>query len=432
MARVSRSCEEGRKVGAVVARRVFYGWWIVAVAFLTHGVATGTVFYGFGVFLPVLIEHFGWTRAQAGFGFSLVSVGAAIYSPIVGRAVDRFGPRPVQVLGALVLALGFTALGRLDSLGEFYLLMVAAVALGSTALGNIPSNAAVARWFVRRRGQALGIATAGISMGGVVFVPLTQWLIERRGWRDAFGALAIVTLVLCVPAVLLFMRRSPESMGLGADGEGRHHAGADPHIRAELDRSWTARQAVRSRAFWLVAAAFALSGSALSTVLMLLVACLRERGWAAGSAAWVLAATAAVGVLGKLGFGTLLDRLGERRTIVWCFVLQALGIALLLVPTGWATAAYVVVFGFAMGGHAPLYAALVGICFGRGHYGAILGWMMPLLISAQVLALPLVGAVRDQTGSYQIAFAALIVAYLLATLCIAALNAGAPVAARQA
>jgi MFS family permease len=413
---------------------MFYGWWIVAVAFLTHGVATGTVFYGFGVFLPVLIEHFGWTRAQAGLGFSLVSLGAAIYSPAVGRAVDRFGPRPVQLLGALALAIGFVGLGHLDSLGEFYLLMAVVVALGSTALGNIPSNAAVARWFVRRRGQALGIATAGISMGGVVFVPLTQWLIERRGWRDAFSRLAILTVAICVPAVLCFMRRSPESMGLGADGDRQRQASADPRVREELGRSWTARQAVRSRAFWLIAVAFALSGSALSTVLMVLVGYLRERGLASAPAAWVLGATAAVGVLGKLGFGTLLDRLGERHAIVWCFVLQALGIALLLVPAGWATAAYVVIFGFAMGGHAPLYAALVGICFGRGHYGAILGWMMPLLISAQVVALPLVGAMRDATGSYQLAFASLVVAELVAALCIVGLRTGVSTAfdAREA
>ena len=152
-------------------RRTFYGWRIVAVAFLTHCITTGIVFYSFGVFLSTLSEQFGWTRAQVSFGFSLVAMCGAVYSPFVGRAIDRYGPRPSQLVGATCMALGFWLLRGIDTLLQFYVLMGLIVSLGSTALGPLPSNTAVSNWFVRRRGRALGFSTAGISMGGVIFVP---------------------------------------------------------------------------------------------------------------------------------------------------------------------------------------------------------------------------------------------------------------------
>ncbi|HSP95972.1 MAG TPA: MFS transporter [Candidatus Dormibacteraeota bacterium] len=406
-------------------RRIFYGWWIVAVAFVTHCITTGIVFYSFGVFLPALTEAFGWSRAQASFGFSLASLCGAFYSPAVGRVVDRRGSRPSQLVGAVAMASGFWLLHGMASLTEFYLVMGAVVSLGATALGGLPSNAAVTRWFVRRRGQALGIATAGISMGGVIFVPLTQWLIARCGWRGAFGWLGVIVLVAAVPPVALFMRRAPESMGLQPDGEA-HSAGADPAAAREIERSWTAAQALRSRNFWLITAAFSLTGAGLSATLLHQITFLRDRGLAGPAAAWVLGATAGMGVLGKLGFGALLDRFGQRAIILLCFGLQALGVVLLIAPTSAPMlTVFVVVYGFAMGGNATLWATVVAACFGRLHYGAIAGGMTPFIVFVQALSIPLTGAVRDATGRYEPAFAAIIALTVAAILCIAGLDAHA-------
>lgn len=413
-------------------RRIFYGWWIVAVAFITHCLTTGIVFYSFGVFLPALTEAFGWSRAQASFGFSLASLCGAFYSPAVGRVVDRRGSRPSQLVGAVAMALGFWLLRRMGSLLEFYLAMAAVVSLGATALGALPSNAAVARWFVRRRGQALGVATAGISMGGVIFVPLTQWLIARWGWRDAFGWLGAIVLVAAVPPVALLMRRAPEGMGLRPDGEsprGRSDAAA----AHEIERSWTAAQALRSRNFWLITAAFSLTGAGLSATLLHQIAFLRDRGLDGPAAAWVLGATAGMGVVGKLGFGALLDRFGQRAIILLCFGLQALGVLLLVAPTSAPMlAAFVVVYGFAMGGNATLWATVVAASFGRLHYGAISGWMTPFIVFNQALSIPLAGAVRDAVGAYEPAFAAIVVLTVAAMACIAGLDARAQPAAAAA
>ena len=383
-----------RRVGR---SRFFYGWRIVAVAFLTHCITTGIVFYSFGVFLNSLSEQFGWTRAEVSFGFSLVAMCGAFYSPFVGRAVDRFGPRPTQLIGAGAMGLGFLLLHGVNSLAEFYLLMGAVVAFGSTSLGPLSSNTAVANWFVRRRGRALGVSTAGISMGGVIFVPLTQFLIDHYGWRDAFALLGVFVLVVAIPPVALFMRRSPESMGLRPDGAAPPASGVGAGVLEEIERSWTAAQAFTHRNFWLIAAAFALTVMGLSATLLHLIIFLRDQGISTTHASWVLGATAGVGVIGKLGFGALLDRFEQRRVIMWCFGLQALGVLLLIGARGplslWL---FVLVYGFAMGGNATLQATVLGECFGRLHYGAIAGRINPFIVFVQALSIPAAGAIRDQ------------------------------------
>ncbi|HXQ21928.1 MAG TPA: MFS transporter [Candidatus Acidoferrales bacterium] len=403
--------------------RIFYGWRIVAVAFLTHCITTGIVFYSFGVFLSCLTEHFNWSRAQVSFGFSLVALCGAFYAPFVGRAVDRYGPRPSQLAGAAVMALGFFLLRGINTLTEFYVLMGAVVAFGSTALGPLPSNTAVANWFVRRRGRALGAATAGISMGGVIFVPLTQFLIDRVGWRNAFAALGVFILAVAVPPVALFMRRSPESMGLRPDGGAPPRPDIGFDLDEEIERSWTPAEAMGHRNFWLITAAFALTVMGLSATLLHLITFLRDRGISGAHASWALGATAGVGVVGKLGFGALLDRFEQRRVIMWCFGLQALGLVFLAAATSWVTLSlYVLVYGFAMGGNATLQATILGECFGRLHYGAIAGRMSPFIVFGQALAIPLAGAVRDRLGTYMPAFGVIFVANLVAVACITRLE----------
>ncbi|MFM7143254.1 MAG: MFS transporter, partial [Alphaproteobacteria bacterium] len=151
----------------------------------------------------------GWSRAGLGGAYSVAQVMSAVYAPWVGRLVERRGPRFVQLLGAAVLASGLAMLGTVRGVLGFDLVMGALVALGATCLGGITCNTAIASWFSTGRGRALGIATAGISMGGVVFVPLTHALMERLGWRGAFGVLAVIVLATLVPPIALLMDAEP-------------------------------------------------------------------------------------------------------------------------------------------------------------------------------------------------------------------------------
>lgn len=399
--------------------RTYYGWRIVAVAFLTHCLNVGCVFYSFGVFFTPLIEEFGWTRAQISWGFSSVSIVGALWSPLVGRVVDRHGPRGSQIFGALVLGFTFMLLSTVQSLLQYYLLMALLVSLGSTALGPIPSNSAVAGWFLRRRGRALGLATAGISMGGVIFVPLAQTLIHALGWRQAFVALGALVIAAGVAPVAFVMRKPPAEL----PPEERPPPGSGSGLDFEIEHSVTARDAVRDPNFWLIASAFSLTVMGLSAVLLHQVPLLIDMGVTPAHAALALGATAGVGVIGKLGFGALLDRVEQRRVIVGCFLAQAAG--LLLLPFAHVPALlvlYVVVYGYSMGGNATLQATVLGECFGRRHYGAIAGRMGPIIVFAQAVAVPLVGWLRDRTGSYLPAIAVIEVMTLAAALCISRLH----------
>jgi MFS family permease len=417
-------------VTRVATARVFHGWWVVLVAFICHAVNTGVIFYAWGVFLTPLAQHFGG-RGPVANGFSLLQFAAAGYSLAVGRAVDRHGARPVEILGAFVLSAGFLLLGQVDSLPALYVCLVGPIAFGSTCIGHLPNNAAVARWFVRKRGRALGVSTAGISAGGIVFAPLAQHLIARYGWRTAFVVLGVVILVLVLPPVLALMRSDPAELGLAPDGPtpaSASGAGADlASVTRELERSVRPEIAFRQANFWLLAAAFSLTMAGLAAVLLYQMPLLIDRGLPETTASFVLGATAAMGVVGKLGFGALLDRFDQRRVAAVCFCLQSAGVLLL-----WQTrspallACYVVLYGYAMGGNATLLASLNGAVFGRLHYGAIAGRMSPFLVLAQGIGVPATGYLRDATGSYDPVLAAVATGGLLAAAIVLRVRLPAP------
>jgi MFS family permease len=420
LTRTDDASRRARRDGAPGAGRLFHGWWIVLTAFVCHAVNVGLMFYAWGVFLTPLAAEFGG-RGPVALGYTCAQLAQAVFGLAVGRIVDRRGARPVQIVGAFCMAAGFFAVAHVHSLAMLCLVLGVPVALGSTCIGAIPNNAAVARWFVAKRGRALGIATAGISAGGIVMAPLTQRLIEAVGWRGAYETLAALVLVVVLPPVLLFMRRDPADMGLLPDG-GPPPQYADGHARAavarELERSLLPADAFRHPSFWLLALAFGLTMAGIAATLLFQTSLLVDRGIDPVNASLVLGGTAAMGVVGKLGFGALLERFDQRRVAAVCFALQAAGVALLWVGHGPAMLlCYVLLYGYAMGGNATLQASLVAEAFGRAHYGAIASRLVPFIVLAQAAAVPAAGLLHDRTGSYAPALG-LIVAGALAAVAV--------------
>jgi MFS family permease len=396
----------------------FYGWWIVVVAFIAFAVNTGLIFYTWSVFLTPLAATFG-SRARVSGAYAAMQLSSAAYGLLVGRIVDQRGARDVQLVGAVMLTLGFWSMAAAPTLPFLYLAMMGPLAIGTTCIGALPNNAAVARWFVRRRGRALGLSTAGISAGGILCAPLAQWLLDHYGWRVAYALLGAGVLVVLVPPVALLMRRDPADLGLVPDGEPAPGSAAASAalLEYEAGRSVRPAVAVRQPAFWLLAAAFALTMTGLSCVLLYQVPLLLDHGMPAQQASIVLGALAAMGVLGKLGFGALLDRFDQRHVAAVCFVLQGVGVGLLLAGAGAEPVllvSYVVLYGYTMGGNATLLASLSGEAFGRLHYGAISGRMTPVLVVTQAIAVPMVGYVRDRTGSFTPVLLAVIAASVVA------------------
>src|SRR5690349_11830428 len=232
---------------------VFYGWTVVTAAGLVLFMAYGTQ-YAFGVFFAALVEEFGWSRASLSGVFSLYAGVYSGFALVAGRLTDRWGPRAVIAVGGALLGVALAAMSGVGALWQPYVLYGTVAALGmSTAY--VPCNATVAKWFTRRRGLAVGLASAGGSLGTFALPPLAHFLVSRLGWRWAYVVFGTAILV-ALNALALLMRREPEAIGLAPDGDRAPPVRA-PAAAARGAHGWTIRRALRSPAFWLLFGVFA-------------------------------------------------------------------------------------------------------------------------------------------------------------------------------
>jgi sugar phosphate permease len=236
---------------------LFYGWWIVIIGCIQDAVKGGTFNTGFTVYFLPILNELNLSRAATSLPFSLAKLESALEGPLVGYLIDRFGPRVMLVLGTTLAGLGFVLLSFTHSYVFFVIVFMGLLTLGFQAGFNHATMAAVNHWFLRKRGLAMAIVQTGQAIGGVVIFPLVALAVLKLGWRYAALLSGMVVLML-LPLVLL-VRRSPESMGLLPDGERRvpHNPSAvpvRPVRRLRVTREFTTREAVRTSAFWLMAA----------------------------------------------------------------------------------------------------------------------------------------------------------------------------------
>ncbi len=299
------------------------------------------------------------------------------------------------------------------------------LSLGSRSMGEIPGSTTVTNWFIKRRGLALGIATMGVSMGGVVMPPLADYFISRFGWRTSFVFMAIFPWAIVIPLTIIFIRKRPEDLGLNPDGI--TDSNPDPALpERENDRyevSIGARAALKTSNFWKLAVAFSLSFMSLGTVLIHLVPHLTDLGISPTTAAFCLGLTAAFGVIGKVVLGGLTDIIQKRFVAILAYAFQIIGLIILLNARELGLVyLFCACFGFGMGGVIPIHQSFLGECFGRESFGSIYGLMAPFTVLFQALGQPFAGYVFDVTGSYHLAFLLFIVNYLLAAIIISSVK----------
>lgn len=394
--------------------RGFYGWRIVAVAFGADFIAVGFLFYSFGIFLPWVEKDLEASRGEISLALGIANATGALAAPLLGRAVDRFPIRNVMTAGALAMAAGFALLSRVDALWQVYALFGTAVGVGAMAMGNLSTGKLVANWFERRRGTALGVATMGISLSGLVMPSVATWLILNLGWRGGFLTYAAGTLLLVLPPVWAVVVSRPEDRGLRPDGEPPPEAdGAEGAAAPET--AWRSRDVLRAPGFWAIALPFAIAFFATSAVLTHAAPHALALGVPEYRAAWALSCMAGAGVAGKVTFGRVADRLGTRTALTLSLGLQAAGAAALvgveqyalLLPTA-------LVFGFGMGGLVPLQSGMLAEAFGRLSFGKAMGLLRPVQIPLHAAGVPFAGWVYSTTGGYAAAFGVFVGAYLLA------------------
>ncbi|MDP4788845.1 MAG: MFS transporter [Haliea sp.] len=383
---------------------MFYGWWLVGVAFLVLMVSNGSIMYSYSVVAVPLGEAFDASRVTMMLGMTGMTLAGGLISPFLGGWIDRGSLRLIMLVGALGLASGYVVLPLTTASWQVPLVYAGLMVLGINLLGPLTTSTMLARWFSRRRGLALGVAAVGTSAGGFIFPPLVQWLIDTFEWRNALRILGVGTLLVTLPAVWLVVSR-PADRGLHADGD------APPAGPAFLPPPLSTATLLRERNFWLVALAMGLLFGVYSALLANLVPFARGVGAAPESAAFLVSVIALSGIVGKLAFGAIADRLDLRLALAASMVLVMMGVLCYLVSSTYPVLVLgSVSLGLAAGGMLPVWGSLLAVLFGAANYGRVMGMMNPVLMPLTLLGPPLAGLVYVTSGSYGGAFIGFIVA----------------------
>lgn len=390
--------------------RPFYGWVIVAITFVTMGIGVNAR-TAFSLLFSPILDEFKWDRGVTAGAFSFGFLVSAVMSPLIGRLMDRYGPRLVMELGVVLMASGLLLAPFTSQPWHLYLTIGVLVGGGSICLGYSGQSLFLPNWFIRKRGLAIGIAFAGVGIGSVTLLPFVQYLIEISGWRSACIAMGILVIVILVP-INLFLRKRPEDMGLKPDGDGIQDSAQAPvsnvvdHEWASVD--WTLARAVRTARFWWIAAGFFCGLYAWYAVQVHQTKYLLDIGFSAGTAAWALGLVSLVGVPGQIYLGHLSDRIGRE----WVWAIAGLGFAicyaLLILMQTTPSLALVALMVLAQGvlgyGCTSIMGAVVLEIFQGRHYGSIFGTLMLAALAGGAAGPWVTGLLHDIYDDYTMAF----------------------------
>jgi MFS family permease len=398
-------------------KKIFYGWWIVAATNIICMIGYATWLYCFGVFFRPMASEFGWSSTATSGAYSLRSVEGGLAAPIVGWAVDKYGPRIVVFIGGIIAGLGFVLMYTIDSLLGFYMIYGVLMSIGMSAILYVPAMTVVANWFVRRRSRALSLLAVGAGIGGFWCPPLVASLISHYGWRITAVIIGIAIWVIVLPLSLILKRR-PEDVGLRPDDdppednlpeETKSQAVLVPTMEpatlpTEVD--WTLGQAVASKTFWILAFAFFLSSLAHSMVTVHAINSLKDAGIPDVRASFLgVGLFVSLSIIGRLGFGWLGDYVDKRYLFMVSYSLCGLGVLVLSQANNTASAVlYSAIFGIGFGGTIPLSAAIRGQYFGRAAFGKIQGFMAPIMMMGSMVGPLFAGVLYDLTGTYSLSF----------------------------
>lgn len=390
-------------------RAVYFGWYTVLAGAIISCWGYGSWYYGMSALFKPLIAEYGWTRAQLSAAFSMRSIEGGLEGPFGGMLIDRYGPRKITIISTIIASIGLLLVLSVRDIWQFVIVWGFVVSLGFNLGLYDTVNAAVAKWFVRKRGRALSIVTVGGGLGGPVVVPIMTWIILNHGWRTALVFVALSTLAICLPLAWFWMRdHPPEHYGLLPDGNTVVRASGKQSIGVELheEHEFTPKQALRTSSFWTMLTAFALNGGILAMVTMHQMPYLEDIGIDPMAAAGVLGLMATMSLPGRFIFAWVGDSWGERRALMLGYAMKTLGLVV------WTTARsipqimlFVVLFGLGYGGTIPVQSSLRASYFGRKAYATITGYTTFFTAMTNIAYPIFAGWTYDVTGSYMKAFA---------------------------
>lgn len=411
---------------SVTQSRIFYGWMIVLVGFITQTMVTSMSGYAYGVFVKPMSDDLAWGRAVTSGVSSFSTLVSGFIAPFLGPRIDKQGARNIMLFGTVMTGISVIVLGFVQGVWDFYFVRGVLVTLGVACAGGLSVNVAVSNWFIRRRGRAVSIAAMGVSFGGVIIAPFAAFLIESFGWRTAWIVLGITVLATSVLPVALLIKRRPEDIGLLPDGDPPFVANLNEGMasRAQTIKptevAWTRAEAIRTPALWLTIFAFGFGQMGMGAMVMHLYPYLSDIGLTAAAAALGVSVEAGAAFVSKPIWGLLIDRYNVRSCGVAAFTICTVGIAALGVlsiwPMLWAVYLSATLYGIAMGGQIPIQEVLWANYFGRVSLGAIRSTAMPFSIIFSAGGPLFAGYAYDLFHSYQVAFAIFTVTYAIAAI----------------
>ncbi len=384
-------------------KRPFYGWLLVLVTILDGAFSSGTGVWGFSVFVRPMTAELGWTRSAMYGALTARSLLSGVFAPVIGPMQDtRNGPRLLAIITTLTMVIAVVAQKWAGDLVWFYIIFGGMGALASFGSSEMLMTAVLPKWFIRSRGRALGIASIGTAMGPLIFPLLVTALVEGLGWRDAWLALGLLTLVILGP-LSATVRTRPEDLGLLPDGDAAPVEGAAPRRIAALAavHNYTRAEAVRTPSFWLLTGSFSLAMLTLSGMFGSLVPYFQDIGFSTAEGGMATAAYGVGSISTRVFWGALCDRYPVRNVMALQAAVTALSIAGFLAVQGLPGLLLAgFAHGLAIGGFFVMRPLIVANYFGRGHLGAINGIVRPFVTFASAFSPLLFAGMYDATGSY--------------------------------
>ncbi|MYE54640.1 MAG: MFS transporter [Chloroflexi bacterium] len=405
----------------------YYGWLILAMSAVGTYAATGSTQLVFGGVQNFIFEDMGWDRSTIAYAVTAGTWASGLITPFVGRLADRYGPRGLMPIAAFIAGVAFFAIAGMQAVWHFYAAYIVARTIASPMLvGVVPRTAAV-NFFSRRRNLALGISAMARPFGGAINIQIFSLIAIATSWRTAFQVQGIISLLIVIP-LFLVMRRSPSDIGLRPDGasesaepRSRRYAAQQAQLASRPEQDWSAGQAARTPAFWLIIIAESLVILMSGTIHFQIVPYLRDVGVSHAVAAGALSISSLLGSLGNPFWGWLSDLFSPRRLALITLAISGAAVSLfLIVPEGRVSVAVVILYGTIAGGLNILGHMMIAQYFGRSSFGSITGLMGPFQTGALGLG-PTLGAIIYRiTGGYRAIYLFGVLSYILAFACIIA------------
>jgi len=412
---------------ALLPRRLYYGWIVVALSFFTVAMSA-TVQQSFIVIFPAMLKEFDWSRTVFSLAPAMFGLVLSCNAFVIGYLSDRIDIKRLIPFGAAFASVGLILCFFIRELWQMIVFFGVLCAVGGSAISLLPNTIIISNWFVRFRGTAIGIIASGSGAGTLAFIPLLQLVISGWGWRTGYLALALVVALILVPMIILFQKSHPAHMGLKPlEEEERHSSESLPGSITALEKNaLRSREVVssllRSRRFWLCVFQFILGPLSTMPIITHQAALLQGKGLSSMGSAWIVGVYGFSVFCGMIISGALSDRIGRELSYTAGTISILVGTLFLLsIPSGGGIGVplfYAVFFGLGFGTRPSMDSATAADIFKGRYFGLIYG-VLQLALGIGLFGGPILGGfIYDRSGSYSAAVVFCMIAVVVATVCI--------------